>query len=89
MAKKLVELGDLAKDRVSGYKGIVTSCTRFLNGCVRVGISPDKLDKDHKLQPTEVFDIEQVDVVEKHAHSLPVKEDSGGDRSTPIFRPRH
>lgn len=39
-------LGDLVQDRVTGLKGIATSKTTFLNGCVQVEITPKVKDND-------------------------------------------
>ena len=38
-----LNLGDKAKDKVTGFTGIVTARTVFLNGCVRCGVQSDKL----------------------------------------------
>lgn len=86
MKSKLAALGDLAKDKVSGYTGIVTSSTSFLNGCVRLGITPNKLDKEGKVQQTEVFDIEQVQVIKACSYKRVTLIETGGDRPTPISR---
>lgn len=50
-----IELGREAKDVVSGYKGIVTARTEYLNGCVRFHLRP-KASKDGKLDEGEWFD---------------------------------
>lgn len=39
-------LGDQVRDRVTGFEGVVTSRTDYLNGCVRYGVSPRKLKDD-------------------------------------------
>lgn len=39
-----VKLGDKVRDKVSGYEGIATSRTEFLNGCFQIEITP-KLKK--------------------------------------------
>lgn len=31
-----VELGDIAKDEVSGFQGVVVAVTNWLNGCNRI-----------------------------------------------------
>jgi hypothetical protein len=58
-----IKLGDKAKDRVSGFAGIVTASYHYLNGCVRMHIDPDCLDKDGKHQEGKAFDIEQLELV--------------------------
>ena len=58
-----INLGDRAKDTITGFSGVVISVHEYLNGCVRVGIQPEKLDKDGKIRESCVFDIEQVELV--------------------------
>ena len=60
MAK--VNLGDLVKDSVSGFKGIVVATHNYLNGCTRVSIQPP-VDKDGKLPDALSFDEPQVEVI--------------------------
>lgn len=97
-----INLGDLVRDKVSGFKGIVTSRTEFLNGCVRLGVTPTKLDKDNKPYTPEVVDEEQLELVKARAYKRPnvldlVKEDTtskkrannpGGERYTPVTLPK-
>ena len=40
------ELGVKVKDIVSGFQGIVTSRTEYLNGCIRYGVEAQELKKD-------------------------------------------
>jgi hypothetical protein len=57
-----LKLGDLARDKISGFEGVITTWTNWLNGCVRVGLTPKKLH-DGKPIDSCVFDIEQVELV--------------------------
>lgn len=52
---KKLELGMEVRDRVTGFQGIITSRTTYLNACDRLAISP-RVDKEGKLPETEVFD---------------------------------
>lgn len=54
----MIDLGDVAKDTISGLKGVVTSKVTFLNGCVRLCITPQEV-KDGKAIEGSYFDIEQ------------------------------
>lgn len=60
-----VNLGDRARDRVTGITGIVTCRTEFLFGCVRVAITKEnELDKDNK--PIELYvDEAGVEIIER------------------------
>jgi hypothetical protein len=71
-----INLGDVAKDTISGFEGVVTSYTTWLNGCVRLGLSPQKMHEG-KLIENQVFDIEQLALVKKAKHKA---DPSGGDR---------
>lgn len=59
-----VELGDLVKDPITSYTGIITSRTVFLYGCVRCGVTGLTLDKEGKEQII-TFDLAQLELIEK------------------------
>jgi hypothetical protein len=42
-----IELGREVKCKVTGFKGIATSRTEYLNGCFRIGVQP-RVEKDGK-----------------------------------------
>ena len=61
----MVQLGDLAKDKITGFEGIAMSITSYYNNCDRVGLQPRELSKDGYVRSREFFDVTQVEVVEK------------------------
>jgi hypothetical protein len=72
----MVKMGDLVKDKVSGFEGIIVSKHDYLNGCTRMSVQP-KVDKDGKLPECQTFDKPQL----KKIKSKVVKEgnrDIGG-----------
>jgi hypothetical protein len=75
-----INLGDLAKDTVTGFEGICVARTEWLNGCVRVSLQPQKVGKDNKPAEIQAFDQEQLVVVK--AGKVPSFE------STMVERPR-
>lgn len=79
-----IKLGDKAKDRISGFTGIVTGEFKYLNGCVRLQLEPDKLDKDGKVIEGRIFDIEQIVLVQADKH--PVLARTGGPEAAPARR---
>ena len=87
MQVKDIKLGQKVEDKVTRLKGIVTSHTKFLNGCHQLGVSAEKLDKDGDVKKVEYFDIEQLDVISDGIAKKMKKEDtslSGGPkRQTP------
>lgn len=64
-----VELGDRVKDPVTGYSGIAHAITVWLNGCIRVAVQPEKLDKDGKPKDDRYFDQGALVVLKKAVHS--------------------
>ena len=55
-------LGALARDTITGYKGIITARTEWLNGCWRVVLQAQQL---HDGRPVEAqsFDAHNVEIV--------------------------
>lgn len=46
MRESELNLGDLVQDKVTGLKGIATSKTEFLNGCIQVEVTPRLKEND-------------------------------------------
>lgn len=57
-----MNLGDLAKDTITGFAGVVVCMSYWLNGCVRVVLQPKEL-KDGKPIEALSFDVEQLELV--------------------------
>lgn len=49
-------LGAKAKDKITGFEGIITGRGDYLTGCNTYGLKPTKVDKDGKVPETEWFD---------------------------------
>jgi len=79
-----INLGDKAKDSISGFSGIVTGVYKYLNGCVRMQIEADHLNKDGNVIGSQIFDVEQVVLVK--AAQKKVMSPSGGPRPDPSPR---
>jgi len=80
-----IMLGDEARDRITGLKGIVVAITRWLNGCNRITIQPQTL---HEGKPGDsaTFDAEQVDIVTEGA-MVPLPRPTGGPSIPPVRKP--
>ena len=76
MMNRKPELGDIACDLISGFEGIVTSTTQWLNGCERVLIQPQQLH-DGKIIEPQWFDVQQVKV-KQHAAFFALCDDRDG-----------
>lgn len=61
-------LGRRARDKISGFEGVIDARTEWLNGCFRISIAPDRLDKDGKIMDSHTFDAEQIEVLPEQAH---------------------
>lgn len=48
MKEHKIKLGDKVKDKITGYTGIATARTEFINGCVQYTIAR-KLKKDQEI----------------------------------------
>jgi hypothetical protein len=64
MDSNRIERGDSVKDRITGFEGIVTCKSVWLNGCVRFCVTSRNLDKDGKAQDMH-FDEPQLLLLEK------------------------
>lgn len=60
---RAVNLGDRVRDKISGFQGIVTGRTEYLNGCARVVIEPEELH-DGQIIESRYFDEQQIQVIE-------------------------
>ena len=84
-----VELGDIAKDAISGFEGTVVAETQWLFGCRRLTLQPKGTTKDGKLHDTNTFDEGSCVVVKKGVHApkpvdLPRIRRVGGPRPEPV-----
>lgn len=58
----MINLGQKAKDKVTGFEGTVVGRTEWLNGCYRFTLQPP-IDKDGKHCSAETIDEPQLEVV--------------------------
>ena len=81
----MIEIGQQAKDRITGFKGIVIARTEYLNGCARLAIQPTKLDKDGKPIDAQYFDEPQLESI-RPKKKMQRKNDTGGPGIEPPAR---
>ena len=60
-----VTLGDLAKDSITGFEGVVVAKTEWISGCDRLTLQPQRLDKEGGVKLTQTFDVTQLVLVRK------------------------
>lgn len=70
-----VQNGDLVKDSVTGFQGIVTDITTWLHGCDRAAVQPQELNKDGKPQAATTFDVLQLEIIQKQAVTYVKRDD--------------
>jgi hypothetical protein len=56
------ELGKRAKDKITGFEGVITARCEFLTGCSRYCIQPTAL-KDGKPIESIYFDEDQIEII--------------------------
>lgn len=81
--KNKIELGDVARDSITGFEGVVIGETRWIHGCVRFALQPKGL-KDGKPVEFISFDEPQLVLVSKKAAKTTRR--TGGPRPEPQRR---
>lgn len=57
-----VNLGDLGRDKVTGFSGVVTTLVHQMDGTILVGMQPPSTEAGRPADPYE-FDVERIEVV--------------------------
>lgn len=78
----MIKVGAKAKDTLTGFKGNVVAITEWLNGCRRLLIQAEEVNKDGKIIE-HWFDGEQVKEIEKRKKSKPKLKAVGGPQRDP------
>ena len=73
-----ITLGAKVLCRVTGFIGIVTGITDYLNGCTRCMVEPH-VDDDGKMLPTQHFDVAQLTVESADPTQLVAKQHAIAD----------
>jgi len=84
--KVVVELGMKVRDTISGFEGIATGKFFFLNGCVRVEITPQKIGKDGVPIEAMHFDEPQLQILEESLDKIKGGKAKGGPRHKGAYR---
>jgi len=70
-------LGKTVKDKVTGFKGTVSSVSFDLYGCIQAIITPD-VNKDGVVRDSHWYDVSRLEVLEKEKRVMAVPEYSNG-----------
>ena len=77
-----IELGKLARDKVTGFEGVVTGHGEHLYGCDTYGLTP-KVDKGGKLGEIQWFDEGRIEIIGDGIEPESVKVDKNGAGDNP------
>jgi len=77
-----IKLGDLVKDLITGFTGIASSRTEHLFGCVHIGITSNRMDKDGV--PVGVMNFDEQRVVRIDKRDIVVSPDSTAKSGGPV-----
>jgi len=81
---KEIILGCEAKDKITGFQGIVTGRSTYLYGCDNILLSP-KIGKDNSYKEGQWFDLARIRYIGKGILPKEVQgEKPGGDLPAPI-----
>jgi len=80
----MVKLGDIARDTVTGYQGVVVCISTWLHGCRRITMQAQECQADGKPKESCTFDEPQIEVVNERAY--PTSSNTGGPRPEPVQR---
>lgn len=80
----MINLGDVAKDTITGFEGVVVAETRWLHGCRRLTLQPKALHEGKPVEPN-TFDAPQLELVERAAGRA--EPTTGGPQPEPRCQP--
>ena len=80
-----IENGDIARDGITGFEGVVICTTQWLYGCERLSLQPQALNKDGQVQEAKGFDRPQLVLVRKASKKTEIN--TGGPRPAPSRNP--
>lgn len=69
-------LGKKAKDKITGFEGIVIGKASYLFGCAQYGLTPEA--KDGKIESTQWFDEGRIEIIGEGVSPESVKVDANG-----------
>ena len=77
-----MQLGDYAKDRISGFEGTITGIVNYITGCRQVLLGP-KTAPDGAMRDSHWFDEQRVQVITPMAIVLDNSQTPGPDKAAP------
>jgi hypothetical protein len=81
MVQRRIELGDIARDTISGFEGVVVAETNWLHSCRRLTLQPKKLHDGNPVD-NRTFDEPQCELVKARKAPLGLR-NTGGPAPNP------
>jgi len=69
----MIELGQEAMDKVTGFKGILTARHQYITGCDQYSICPPGMDNENKLKESYAFDEGRIEIIGRGINASDVK----------------
>lgn len=82
----MIKLGQKAKDKITGFEGILTARHQYITGCDQYQLAPDGLDDDGKLKEIYSFDEGRIEILGPGITEADVESDKPGG---PQFQSKH
>ncbi len=80
-----IKLGDKVRCKHTGFTGVATSKTEFINGCIQYDVVP-KVGKDNKVPEGVAIDSQSLELVNKPKKKVIKKETGGAMRKISLMR---
>jgi hypothetical protein len=71
------QVGDIVRDRITGFEGVVAVRTRWLSGCFTLSVQPLGLDKDGQPYDVKAFEEPDCMLVRSKDYKEPVRKVGG------------
>jgi len=79
-------VGDVVRERITGFEGVITCRTRWISGCYTLSVQPQGLNKDQQPFEAKAFEEPDCTLVKAKNYKEPVRK-VGGPKPEPR-RPR-
>ncbi len=78
----MLKLGSKVIERFTGFQGVITARTEYLNGCIRYAVQSETLTDQSKFPEAEWIDHQQLKVIEPPLEEE-TKDNNGGPQPKP------
>jgi hypothetical protein len=79
-----VRIGQIARDRITGFQGRVTAHCRFITGCDQFCLQPEGFKEDGSPRDGKYVDEQRLEVVDASVLVLDNSKGNGADLTAPV-----